>query len=267
MVVGEGGPRPRLGDHRRVRGRPGHRGVRRRDGQERPAAARAEPGRRGGVGDRAHLRRHDRGLRGAGDARPDRRRDARLLRAGARPRRDRAAAAAIVTRLDPPAQRGQAAVLDRGDREGTLGRRRSSTSASRRRPGRRCEAGKSRTLFLEGVRAFAEVFTPPAILLVVGASHVAMPLTDAGQGARLPDHRDRRAAPLRDPRSASRDVDDLRIGVPSELVQQVPLIADHRAGAGGARLQVRPAGAAPRAQHAGRLHRAPRQHAGAAPPS
>ena len=37
-------------------------------------------------------------------------------------------------------------------------------------------AGKSRTLFLENVRAFAEVFAPPSTLLVVGASHVAMPL-------------------------------------------------------------------------------------------
>src|SRR5207245_9514179 len=35
-------------------------------------------------------------------------------------------------------------------------------------------AGSSRTLFLEGVRAFVEVVTPPALLLVVGAGHVAI---------------------------------------------------------------------------------------------
>src|SRR5258705_3859927 len=39
------------------------------------------------------------------------------------------------------------------------------------------DGGVSRTLLLEGVRAFVEVIAPPALLLVVGAGHVAMPLT------------------------------------------------------------------------------------------
>ena len=39
--------------------------------QNAPAAARAGPGRRGGLGDRAHLWRHHRGLPRAGGARPE----------------------------------------------------------------------------------------------------------------------------------------------------------------------------------------------------
>ena len=73
------------------------------------------------------------------------------------------------------------------------------------------------------MRAFAEVFTPPAILLIVGASHVAMPLTvmakELGFRTVVIDGRPRFATPERFPH-----VDALRIGVPSELVQQVPLI-------------------------------------------
>ena len=56
-------------------------------GKNAPAAPRAESGRRGGLGDRAHLRRHHRGLPGAGDARRQGRHHAGLLRAGPRPRR------------------------------------------------------------------------------------------------------------------------------------------------------------------------------------
>jgi xanthine dehydrogenase accessory factor len=68
-----------------------------------------------------------------------------------------------------------------------------------------------------------EVFAPPALLLVVGASHVAMPLT---QMARVLGYRtvvlDAR------PRFATRDrfpdVDELRIGIPSELVREYPFV-------------------------------------------
>lgn len=130
--------------------------------------------------------------------------------------------AAIVTRLDPPHNGAKLLLLDGGGREGTLG----DTFLDERfevEARQALAAGKSRTLFLENVRAFAEIFTPPAILLVVGASHVAMPLTamakELGFRTVVVDGR---------PRFATRDrfphVDDLRIGVPSELVQQVPLI-------------------------------------------
>src|SRR5207302_9739063 len=82
--------------------------------------------------------------------------------------------------------------------------------------------GTSRTLFLEGVRAFVEVFAPPALLLVVGAGHVAMPLTSLartlGYRTIVVDGRPRFATPERFP-----DVDELRIGIPSELIQSYPL--------------------------------------------
>ena len=130
--------------------------------------------------------------------------------------------AAIVTRLDPPHNGAKLLLLDHGGREGSLGDvfldERFAAEARQA-----LDAGKSRTLFLENVRAFAEVFTPPAILLVVGASHVAMPLTsmakELGFRTVVVDGRPRFATRERFPH-----VDDLRIGVPSELVQQVPLI-------------------------------------------
>jgi xanthine dehydrogenase accessory factor len=130
--------------------------------------------------------------------------------------------AVIVTRLDPPHNGAKLLLLDTGTREGTLGDafldERFEAEARQA-----LAAGKSRTLFLESVRAFAEVFVPPSTLLVVGASHVAMPLTSMAKtlGFRtiVVDGRPRFATRERFP-----DVDDLRIGVPSELVTQVPLI-------------------------------------------
>ncbi len=113
-------------------------------------------------------------------------------------------------------------LLDTGAQEGTLGdpfldQRFSAEAAEALR------AGKSRTLFLEGVRVFAEVFAPPAILLMVGATHVSMPLATLGRemGFRtiVIDGRPRFATRERFPQ-----VDDLKIGIPSELVQKVPLI-------------------------------------------
>ena len=140
----------------------------------------------------------------------------------ARSRADSGGRAALVTRLDPPHNGAKLLLFDRGDREGTLGDafldQRFEAEARRA-----LDAGKSRTLFLENVRAFAEIFTPPSTLLVVGASHVAMPLTTIAKalGFRtiVVDGRPRFATKERFP-----DVDDLRIGVPSEIVQQVPLI-------------------------------------------
>ena len=130
--------------------------------------------------------------------------------------------AALITRLDPPHNGAKLLLFDRGDREGTLGDafldQRFEAEARQA-----LDAGKSRTLFLENVRAFAEILTPPSTLLVVGASHVAMPLTTIAKalGFRtiVVDGRPRFATKERFP-----DVDDLRIGVPSEIVQQVPLI-------------------------------------------
>jgi len=131
--------------------------------------------------------------------------------------------AAIVTRLDAPENGAKLLVLETGAREGTLGdpfldsRFASEAEAAIR-------AGKSQTLFLEGVRAFAEVLTPPAILLMVGAGHVSMPLASLGRtlGFRtvVIDGRPRFATRERFP-----DVDDVKVGIPSELVRAEPLIA------------------------------------------
>jgi xanthine dehydrogenase accessory factor len=140
----------------------------------------------------------------------------------ARAHAERGGRAVIVTRLDPPHNGAKLLLLDHGGQAGTLGDafldQRFAAEARQA-----LAAGKSQTLFLEGVRAFAEVFTPPSTLVIVGASHVAMPLTTLAKtlGFRtvVIDGRPRFATKERFP-----DVDDLRIGVPSELVQQVPLI-------------------------------------------
>src|SRR5262249_28611473 len=82
--------------------------------------------------------------------------------------------------------------------------------------------GTSRTLFAEGTRAFVEVFAPSALLLVVGASHVSMPMTELarvlGYRTVVIDGRPRFATRERFPH-----VDELKIGIPSELVGQYPL--------------------------------------------
>ncbi len=140
----------------------------------------------------------------------------------ARAHAGRGGRAAIVTRLDPPGPGAKLLVLDSGALVGSLGEpfldRRFAAEA-----GEALRAGTSRTLFLEGVRAFAEVLAPPAILAVVGAGHVAMPLVALARtlGFRtiVVDGRPRFATPERFP-----DVDELRIGIPSDLVQEVPLV-------------------------------------------
>ena len=130
--------------------------------------------------------------------------------------------AAVVTRLDAPDNAAKLLLFDTRAPEGTLG----DPLLDQRfiaEAGDVLRAGKSRTLFLEGVRAFVEIFAPPAILLMVGAGHVSMPLATLGRemGFRtiVIDGRPRFATRERFP-----DVDELRVGIPSELVQQVPLI-------------------------------------------
>jgi xanthine dehydrogenase accessory factor len=131
--------------------------------------------------------------------------------------------AVVMTRLDGETHGAKLLLMDTGVTEGSLGdvfldgRFRADAEEAMR-------AGKSRTLFLEGVRVFAEVFAPPTILAMVGASHVAMPLVTMARtlGFRtiVIDGRPRFATRERFP-----DVDDLRIGIPSELVREIPLIA------------------------------------------
>jgi xanthine dehydrogenase accessory factor len=126
--------------------------------------------------------------------------------------------AAIVTRLDTGAK---LLLLDDGTSEGTLG----EAFLDERFGAEARDAmasGVSRTLVLEGVRAFLEVITPPALLLVVGASHVAMPLTTLartlGYHTVVMDGRPRFATRERFP-----DVDALRIGIPSEMIREYAL--------------------------------------------
>jgi xanthine dehydrogenase accessory factor len=127
---------------------------------------------------------------------------------------------AIVTRLDGPG--GKLLVLDDGATEGTLG----EASLDERFAAEAREAiarGGSRALSLEGVRGFVEVIAPPALLLVVGAGHVAMPLTSLarvlGYRTAVLDARPRFAT-----RERFSDVDELRVGIPSELIREYPFV-------------------------------------------
>jgi xanthine dehydrogenase accessory factor len=137
---------------------------------------------------------------------------------------------AIVTRLDGPAADGtptsaggKLLVLDTGETHGSLGERflDDRFAAEARRA---LDDGVSRTLFLENVRAFVEMFAPPALLLIVGGSHVAMPLTSLakvlGYRTVVLDGRPRFATRERFP-----EADELRVGIPSELVTEYPLVA------------------------------------------
>lgn len=129
---------------------------------------------------------------------------------------------ALVTRLDPPHQGAKLMVLDTGATSGTLG----DPLLDRRCPAEVQEIldrGASSTLRVEGVRAFVESFALPSLLLIVGAGHVAMPLTvlakPLGFRTIVVDGRPRFANRERFP-----DAGDIRVGIPSELVRAVPMI-------------------------------------------
>src|ERR1051325_4782849 len=133
---------------------------------------------------------------------------------------ERGGRGAVVTRLEGAP--GKLVVLDNGETVGTLGDRflddRFVTEARTA-----IAEGVSRTLFLKNVRVSAECFPPPALLLIVAASHVAMPLTALakvlGYRTVVLDGRPRFATAERFP-----DVDELRTGIPSEMVREYPLI-------------------------------------------
>jgi xanthine dehydrogenase accessory factor len=132
-----------------------------------------------------------------------------------------------LTRLDSPETASspggaKMVLLDSGAREGTLGGA-ALDAAAVREGAAAIKAGKSSTLTIEGTRVFAEVFVPPAILLVVGAGHVSMPLVTLaavlGFKTVVVDGRPRFATRERFP-----GVDELKVGIPSDLVQTVPLV-------------------------------------------
>jgi xanthine dehydrogenase accessory factor len=128
---------------------------------------------------------------------------------------------ALLTRLDAPQHGAKLLVLDSGAREGGLGSAALDERAVVETQGP-LRAGKSTTLTIDGTRIFAEVFAPPSIMLIVGAGHVSMPLCSlariVGFKTVVIDGRPRFATRERFP-----DVDELKIGIPSELVQNVPL--------------------------------------------
>ncbi len=142
---------------------------------------------------------------------------------------DAGRAGAVVTRLDPPAVGAKLLVLDDGRRVGSLGSP-ALDAAALARAEEGFGTGVSRTVALaEGaeatarVRGFVEVHMPPATLLVVGASHVAMPLVTLGKALAyrtvVVDGRPRLATPERFP-----DADELHVGIPSEFVRRLPLL-------------------------------------------
>ena len=131
---------------------------------------------------------------------------------------------AILTRMDPPQAGAKLLLLDDGRRVGSLGDPAldEAAPAAARGP---LATGISRTVGLgvdASTRVFVEVHLPPPTLLVVGGSHVAMPLVtlarSLGYRTVVVDGRPRLATRERFP-----DVDDLRVGIPSELVRKIPL--------------------------------------------
>lgn len=140
----------------------------------------------------------------------------------ARAHADAGGRAAIVTRLDAAGGGAKLLLLDSGAVEGSLG---SAELDGRLRDEARAalETGRSKTVLVAETRAFIEVLVPPAILAIVGGSHVAMPLVTLARtlGFRtvVVDGRPRFATRERFP-----DVDDIRIGIPSELIREIPLL-------------------------------------------
>jgi xanthine dehydrogenase accessory factor len=131
---------------------------------------------------------------------------------------------AILTRMDPPEAGAKLLLLDDGRRVGSLGDTAldAAAPAAARGP---FATGVSKTVGLgpgESVRVFVEVHLPLPTLLVVGGSHVAMPLVtlarSLGYRTIVVDGRPRLATRERFP-----DVDELLVGIPSELVRGVPL--------------------------------------------
>ncbi len=134
-------------------------------------------------------------------------------------------AGALLTRMDAPNAGAKLLLLDDGRRVGTLGDSALDTAAEREATAG-FATGASRTVVLgsePGVRCFLEIHMPPPTLLVVGASHVAMPLVTLARtlGFRtvVVDGRPRLATGERFP-----DVDELVVGIPSEVTSRVVLL-------------------------------------------
>ena len=134
---------------------------------------------------------------------------------------ERGRASCLVRTLADPAR--ALLVTQDGSATGSLGDP-ALDAAARDVAGQLLPGGSSRTQTLagEGTEAFFEIHAPPPHLVVVGAGHVSMPLVSLakllGFRTTVVDARPRFATRERFP-----DADDLRIGIPSEIVEQLPL--------------------------------------------
>ena len=138
---------------------------------------------------------------------------------------DRGGSGALMTCLDGATMGAKLLLLDNGHALGSLGDATLEQAV--------CTAvlpdlaqGLSRTLSFAlphtTVRVFVEVHTPPATLIIVGASHMAMLLVQLarpiGFHTIVVDSRPRFATPERFPAT-----DTLLVGIPSEIVKTLPL--------------------------------------------
>jgi xanthine dehydrogenase accessory factor len=132
---------------------------------------------------------------------------------------------ALLTCLDGATMGAKLLRLDSGKTLGSLGDSALDQEACKAALSHLAQ-GLSRTLSLAlphmTARVFVEVHTPPATLIIVGASHVAMLLVElarpVGFHPIVVDSRPRFATPERFPAT-----DTLLVGIPSEIVKTLPL--------------------------------------------
>jgi len=138
---------------------------------------------------------------------------------------DHGAAGALMTCLDGATTGAKFLVLDDGHTFGSLGDPRLDQEAGKAALSHMAQ-GLSRTLSLalphKTVRVFVEIHTPPATLIIVGASQVAMSLVQmarpVGFHTIVVDGRPHFSTPERFPTA-----DRLLVGIPSEIVKALPL--------------------------------------------
>jgi xanthine dehydrogenase accessory factor len=125
-------------------------------------------------------------------------------------------AVVIVSPLDGPA--GTLVVGEDGSRHGSLGGPGIDAAAAVVAP--EVQRGGSRIETIEGRRLFFDRHAPPTTLLIVGAGQIAMSLTKFARELEMRsvvvDGRERYATRERFP-----DADDVRIGMPSEIVATI----------------------------------------------
>jgi xanthine dehydrogenase accessory factor len=130
--------------------------------------------------------------------------------------------AAVVSRLDAGALGAKLVVLDSGELLGSLGDDAIARAAVRLAQDA-TSAGRSQTGAAGAARVFVDVFTPADVLVVVGATHLAMSLSalarTLGFQTIVIDGRPLFATAERFPGV------DLRVGIPSEILAAMPLTA------------------------------------------